>query len=160
MCRHFGMAIAPWDVLGGGKFQSKKALEERKKAGEGLRGFTGPTQTEDQVKMSEALCKVAAEHGIESPTAVALAYVMAKAPMVFPIVGGRKVEHLKDNIQALKIGLTEEQIEFLEKVKPLDVGFPNNFVGEDPAVSGKPSAILGASAAFAFVRKPIAISHK
>ena len=159
MCRHFGMAIAPWDVMGGGKFQSKQALEERKKAGEGLRGLTGPNQSEDEVKMSEALCKVAAEHGIESPTAVALAYVMAKAPMVFPIVGGRKVQHLKDNIQALKIELTKEQIEFLEAVKPLDVGFPNNFVGEDPAVTGRPSAILGASAPFAFVRKPMAISH-
>ncbi|BDD57190.1 Putative aryl-alcohol dehydrogenase aad14 [Monascus purpureus] len=37
MARHFGMALAPWGVLGQGKFQTKKALEERKKAGEILR---------------------------------------------------------------------------------------------------------------------------
>ncbi|KFY81029.1 hypothetical protein V499_00188 [Pseudogymnoascus sp. VKM F-103] len=35
MARQFGMALAPWDVMGGGKLQTKKALEERKKEGEG-----------------------------------------------------------------------------------------------------------------------------
>jgi aryl-alcohol dehydrogenase-like predicted oxidoreductase len=130
MCRHFGMAIAPWDAIGGGKFQSKKALEERKKNNESLRKFTGDGQTEDEAKISEALCKVAEEHGIESPTAIALAWIMAKAPYVFPIVGGRKVEHLKDNIQALKIKLTNKQIEYLEGIVPFVPGFPNNFVGE------------------------------
>ncbi len=131
MCRHFGMAIAPWDALGGGKFQSKKAMEERRKNNEGLRSMMGSgEQNEQEVKMSEALEKVAKEHGIESVTAIALAYVMAKAPYVFPIVGGRKVEHLKDNIQALKIKLTDKQIQELESVVPFEPGFPNNFVGE------------------------------
>lgn len=137
MARAFGMALAPWDAIGGGRFQSKKALEERKKAGEGLRSLMGgPEQTEQEVKISEALAKVADEHGIESVTAVALAYVMAKTPYVFPIVGGRKVEHLHDNLQALKIKLTQKQIEFLESHTQFDIGFPGNFVGEDPKVSG------------------------
>ncbi|KEF51070.1 alcohol dehydrogenase, partial [Exophiala aquamarina CBS 119918] len=30
MVRHYGMALAPWDVLRGGKFQSKKQIEARK----------------------------------------------------------------------------------------------------------------------------------
>lgn len=151
MARHYGMALAPWDAIGSGKFQSKKALEERKKNGEKLRQMMGgPEQTEDEAKMSEALCKVGEEHGVESPTAVALAYLLSKAPNVFPIVGGRKVEHLHDNIKALSIKvcshclysmalandpqLTPKQIEYLESVKPLDIGFPMNFVGEDPHV--------------------------
>ena len=87
--------------------------------------------------MSEALAKVASEHNIESVTAIALAYVMSKAANVFPLVGGRKVEHLKDNIQALSIKLTDEQIEYLESVKPFDIGFPHNFIPSDPNVSGK-----------------------
>jgi len=160
MARHFGMALAPWDVLGGGKFQSKKALEERKKKGEGLRSFPGTSQTEDEVKMSEALCKVAEEHGIESPTAIALAYVMSKTPNVFPIVGGRKVEHLQDNLQSLKVKLTDKQIQYLESVKPLDVGFPNNFIGEDPRILGKPGVITAAVAPFAFVRASKPIGHE
>lgn len=87
--------------------------------------------------MSEALAKVASEHGIESVTAIALAYVMFKAAKVFPIVGGRKVEHLKDNIQALSIKLTDQQIEYLESIKPFDLGFPHNFIPADPNITGR-----------------------
>jgi aryl-alcohol dehydrogenase-like predicted oxidoreductase len=142
MARMWGMALAPWDVLGGGMFQTKKALEERKAKGEGLRLMFSPAgqdeakQTAEQEAVSAALEKVAAEHGIESITAIALAYVMAKAENVFPIVGGRKVEYLKDNIKALSIKLTDEQIKYLESVKPFDPGFPTTFLGTDPNVTG------------------------
>lgn len=155
MANHFGMALAPWDVLGSGKFQTKKALEERKAKGEGLRAMLGNgAQTDDEVKMSEALAKVAAEHGIESVTAIAIAYVMAKTPNVFPIVGGRKVEHLHDNIQALKIKLSPKQVEYLESVKPLDVGFPNNFIGPDPRTTGSAGGLLASNAPISFVQAP------
>ncbi|PLB34202.1 aldo/keto reductase [Aspergillus candidus] len=154
MARHFGMALAPWSVLGGGKFQSKKALEERKRQGEGLRNLLGAAgQTDDELRMSEALSKVAEEHGIESVTAVALAYVMHKAPNVYPLVGGRKVKHLQDNILALSLKLTPEQIASLESVKPLDVGFPSNFIGEDPNVTGQVTCqFLAANAQLSFPR--------
>ncbi len=119
MCRHFGMAIAPWDAIGGGKFQTKAAIEERKKNNEGLRSMMGSgDQTSNEEKVSAALEEVAKEHGVKSVTAVALAYVMSKSPNVFPIVGGRKVEHLMDNIESLKIKLTDAQIEKLEAVVP------------------------------------------
>lgn len=161
MTRHFGMAIAPWDAIGGGKFQSKKSMEERQKNKEGLRSIMGAgEQTEDEVKISEALSKVASEHGIESVTAVALAWILSKTPNVFPLVGGRKVEHLKDNIQALKLKLTQEQIDYLEKVKPQIPEFPNNFIGDDPHVSGQPGFILGASAQISFVQAAKAIGHE
>jgi hypothetical protein len=43
---------------------------------------------------------------------------------VFPIIGGRKVEHLKQNVQALDISLSPEQIHRIDEAKPLDFGFP------------------------------------
>ncbi|CAI6855519.1 ANL_collapsed_G0044360.mRNA.1.CDS.1 [Saccharomyces cerevisiae] len=151
MARHFGMALAPWDVMGGGRFQSKKAMEERKKNGEGLRTFVGgPEQTELEVKISEALNKIAEEHGTESVTAIAIAYVRSKAKNVFPLVGGRKIEHLKQNIEALSIKLTPEQIEYLESIIPFDVGFPANFIGDDPAVTKKASFLTAMSAQISF----------
>ncbi|QLL31840.1 hypothetical protein HG536_0B07080 [Torulaspora globosa] len=138
MARHFGMALVPWDVLGGGRFQTKESIEKRKDRGEKLRSFVQPPeQTEQEVKISSALENVAKEHGTHSITAIALAYVRSKGTNVFPLVGGRKVEHLKDNIAALSIKLTPEQVSYLESVVPFDIGFPNNFVGEDPAISGK-----------------------
>ncbi|AJT17964.1 AHL_G0044050.mRNA.1.CDS.1 [Saccharomyces cerevisiae] len=151
MARHFGMALAPWDVMGGGRFQSKKAIEERKKNGEGLRTFVGgPEQTELEVKISEALNKIAEEHGTESVTAIAIAYVRSKAKNVFPLVGGRKIEHLKQNIEALSIKLTPEQIEYLESIVTFDVGFPKSLIGDDPAVTKKLSPLTSMSARIAF----------
>ncbi|UKZ66432.1 uncharacterized protein TrAtP1_007606 [Trichoderma atroviride] len=76
----------------------KKALEERMAKGEILRGTYSNGQSEDERKISEALEKIASGHGTEFITAIALAYVRAKAIRVFPMVGGRKIEHLKDNI--------------------------------------------------------------
>lgn len=138
MALHFGMALAPWDVLSSGKFQSGKALEQRRRKGEGLRAMPGPAeQSPDEARMSEALAKVAAEHGTETVTAIALAYLLQKVPNVFPIVGGRKIEHLHENIQALKIRLTPAQVSFLESVKTLELGFPHDLVGVDPKLSGE-----------------------
>jgi len=161
MARHYGMALAPWDVIGGGKFQTKAQLEQRKKAGEGLRSMMGEQQTENEEKMSGALEKVANELGDYSISAVAIAYVMAKAPNVFPIVGGRKVEHLKDNIKALEIKLSEKQIQELESVVPFDLGFPGTFVGQDPKTNGgKTGFILGSSATIDWVQSSKPIGHE
>lgn len=160
MARHYGMALAPWDVLGGGKFQTQKQLEERKKNNEKLRSIMGGDQSEQEAKISAALEKVANEIGDVSITAVALAYVMQKTINVFPIIGGRKIEHLKDNIKALSIHLTDKQVEELESVTSFDVGFPNNFIGPDPKVSGKLGAgLLGSSAQMSFLRSAQPIGH-
>jgi len=159
MARHFGMALAPWDVLGGGKFQSKKQLEARKKAGEGLRSMMGSgDQSEDERKVSEALEKVAEEAGVESVTTIALAYVMQKTNNVFPIIGGRKIEHLHDNIKALSVHLTDKQIEYLESVRDFDIGFPGNFVGDDPR-AGKTAPIIQGAALVDFGRFAKPIGH-
>lgn len=58
---------------------------------------------------------------------MAIAYVLQKTPYVFPIVGGRKVEQLTANIEALEIALTKEHIKEIESVVPFDLGFPHNF---------------------------------
>ncbi len=126
MARTFGMAIVPWGVLGRGKFQTAKMLEERTRRGEKVRAFGGP-QTDVEARMSEALEHVAAEHGIESITAIALAYVVRKAAIygvdnVFPIVGGRRPEQLHENILGLGIKLTDEQMKYLEGIAPFDLG--------------------------------------
>ena len=70
---------------------------------------------------------------------------MQKTPNVFPIIGGRKIEHLKSNIEALSIHLTDKQIEYLESVQNFDIGFPGNFVGDDPR-AGPAAPIIAASA--------------
>jgi len=140
MARENGMALAPWNVLCGGKLRSDAEEERREKSGEQGRDLKlnnhGWKRTEEEKKMSNALEKVAKEVGVESITAVAIAYLMHKAPYVFPIVGGRKVEQLTQNIEALKVALTPAQIEYLESVKPFDPGFPHTIAGDGSKPNG------------------------
>ncbi|KAJ9109372.1 hypothetical protein QFC21_000702 [Naganishia friedmannii] len=162
MAHHFGMALAPWDVLGGGHLQSKKQLEERKAQGEKLRAFTGAgDQNEIEAKFSEVLSKIADAHQVDSVTTIALAYVLQKAPYVFPIVGGRKPEHLKSNIKALDIKLSDEEIKEIEDVQPFDVGFPHNFVGPRPnSNNGVPGGIVAGQLGYIdYVVDPKPIGH-
>ena len=60
--------------------------------------------------------------------AVAAAYIMHKTTYVFPIIGGRKVEHLMDNLEALDISLSQEQIKYLESALPFSAGFPHDMI--------------------------------
>jgi len=78
----------------------------------------------------DALEEIAKEVGTESITALAIAYHLHKLPYVFPLIGGRKVEQLKENIAALDISLTPEQVQRIEQASPFDQGFPNSFVGD------------------------------
>jgi len=140
MVRDDGMALAPWGALGSGKFQTKAQVEERKSNNESLRWTSGQSPQEE--KISAALEQVSKElsksgAGEYSVTAIALAYVLQRTPYVFPIIGGRKVSQLNDNIKALEINLSDAQIQFLESQTEFNLGFPGNFIGEDPRRTGE-----------------------
>ncbi|KAF7428996.1 hypothetical protein PC9H_008234 [Pleurotus ostreatus] len=134
MARDEGMALAPWNVLAQGRLRSDEEERKRQESGEGGRTFYVAggkwTRSEVEIKASHALEKVAKEVGTEHVSAVAIAYVMQKTPFVFPVIGGRKVEHLKANIEALNIALSKDQIEYLESIVPFDPGFPHNMIGD------------------------------
>jgi aryl-alcohol dehydrogenase-like predicted oxidoreductase len=114
-----GMALAPWGALGGGYF---KASGEKKDNG----GRTIDVRTGKEEKVSAVLEGIAKKKNTLI-TSVALAYVMHKAPYVFPIVGGRKVEHLKGNIEALGLKLSEEEMKDIDGAYGFEIGFPHNF---------------------------------
>ncbi|KAI4109863.1 MAG: hypothetical protein LQ339_001647 [Xanthoria mediterranea] len=124
MCEDEGMAIAPWGALGGGLFKTEEQFEQTKGQG---RQFGPPD--EQTRKVSAVLDKMAKAKGT-ALTSIALRYVMHKSPNVYPIVGGRKIEHLKGNIDALAIELTDEEVDEIDAALPFDVGFPMNMLFE------------------------------
>lgn len=124
MARDEGMALAPWGALGGGNFTTEA---KRKSNEKGRNMMGGPSET--QIKISKKLEEIANTKNSQI-TSVALAYVMHKAPYVFPIVGGRKVEHLKGNIEALGLKLSDEEIESIDRESGWSPGFPQSFLYE------------------------------
>ncbi|KAF2812489.1 norsolorinic acid reductase [Mytilinidion resinicola] len=92
-------------------------------------GVYPPTAAAKQV--AEALRKIAAARKT-APTSIALAWAIQKGPYVFPIIGGRKLEHMKANIEALSIELTAKKVKEIEAAAQFDQGFPKykmNFGG-------------------------------
>ena len=135
MCADEGMGLAPWGSLGGGNFKTKKQREEMKGEGRNM----GPA-SENHVKLTDALEKIA-DRKSTAITSVALAYVLHKAPYVFPIVGGRKIEHLKGNIEALSLELSDEDMAEIDGAAPFDVGFPLNFLSHKPGGAKGPGDV-------------------
>ncbi|KAK5062591.1 hypothetical protein LTR84_004664 [Exophiala bonariae] len=156
MCKAEGMAVAPWGALGGGYFKSPTRSQTDDQ---------GRTLTSLVVGREEALSivldKIAKARGTLI-TSVAFAYIMQKAPYVFPICGGRKISHLKGNIEALELELSTEEIDEIEAAYPFDVGFPLNVInGPKPPLVPQDNMQTAVRGKFDYVEgpKPISLSR-
>ncbi|KAI0329666.1 Aldo/keto reductase [Cubamyces sp. BRFM 1775] len=132
MCHHEGLALAVFSVLAQGHIRTDAEEERRRTTGEGGRTVLGMPweRTPEERAVCQMLERIAREVGVgDNIGAVAIAYVMHKAPFVFPILGGRKVEHLMANIEALNVKLTPEHMKAIEAAKSFDRGFLANFIG-------------------------------
>lgn len=118
--------MAPWGTLGGGAFKTED--QRRAQAEKAQREGRDVEIQPGTIKVAKILEKVATRKNTQL-TSVALAYVMHKTPYVFPIIGGRNIEHLKGNIEALKLKLTEKDIMEIEGAKEFDLGLPMNQFG-------------------------------
>lgn len=118
------MGLCPWGALGRGAFKSEEEFNAEDREGRKM----GP-QSEKHVRVALKLDELAKKK-VTQITSIALAYIMHKAPYVFPIVGIRKVEHLQGNIEALSVELTDEEVDEIEAAEPFDLGFPGNFLME------------------------------
>ncbi|KIX98651.1 uncharacterized protein Z520_05952 [Fonsecaea multimorphosa CBS 102226] len=130
MCKDEGMGLAPWGALGGGYFKPSSQQPAEQSGGRNMASLT----TGQEAAVSRVLEKIANARTPAVPlTSIALAYVMHKTPYVTPIVGGRKLSHLRQNIEALTIRLSPQDIDDIESAYPFDVGFPMNFIaGNNP----------------------------
>ncbi|KAJ5232999.1 hypothetical protein N7468_005955 [Penicillium chermesinum] len=78
--------------------------------------------------MADTLDEIARERGTKL-TSVALAWARLKEPYIFPVVGGRKIEHLDASIEALGMTLMPEEVETIESAVPFDFGYPQTLLG-------------------------------
>lgn len=119
-----GMAIAPYGTPNQGRFQTKQGFEEREKNNDG-RNFI-PTSQHDKT-VSAHLERIASKKGTDL-LKIALAYVIQKTPYVFPIVGGRKMEHIQGSIDALRVSLSDENMKEVKDGYHFHPGFPHTFL--------------------------------
>ena len=62
-----------------------------------------------------------------SPAQVALAWLRQRPVPVIPIIGARKLDQVKDNLACVEVKLDQQQIERLDAVSRIEMGFPHDF---------------------------------
>jgi aryl-alcohol dehydrogenase-like predicted oxidoreductase len=113
LCRAEGVGVLPWSPLAKGLLaRGGDRSSERARTDPVAESMYGDSEPIDRPVLA-AVAAVAGERGVP-PARVALAWLLAKSPVVAPIVGVSKERHLTDAVAALEIALSEEEIARLE----------------------------------------------
>jgi aryl-alcohol dehydrogenase-like predicted oxidoreductase len=129
MATSFGMTVAAWSPLANGVLSGKFTQGA---------AATGPTRVDPSAlgkhehAVARAVQEVADELGATAAQ-VAIAWTLARSPLVHPIIGARRLAQLEDNLGAVALVLPDEAIDRLESVTGFQRGFPSDFIDETAA---------------------------
>jgi aryl-alcohol dehydrogenase-like predicted oxidoreductase len=135
---YHNMGILVWSPLAGGFLSAK--YEKGKKPQSGTRfSEAGQFVTFDRewgFRIVDEVKKVAKRHGV-SPAQVSIGWLLSRPMISSVIIAGRKIEHLKDNIEAVNLKLTDEDFAQLDEVSNPGTPYPKWMVlqldqAEDP----------------------------
>ena len=137
MAEAFGLGVTVWSPLAGGILSGKYTREDAQRSSE--KGSSEPgrldiqqrasTLTESQHAIAGVVQQVADEIG-GTPSQVALAWIRAQSPALIPIIAGRRVSQIIDNLACLDIALSGEQLRQLDAISRTPRGFPLDFLVE------------------------------
>ncbi|MGD1098591.1 MAG: aldo/keto reductase, partial [Bryobacteraceae bacterium] len=122
-----GMGVTPWSPLKSGMLTGKYTRESVRTATPGRGVFVSRAFTEQAFTVLDVVTAVASEAGTTIARA-ALAWVVQRPAIASTIIGARTMEQLEDNLGALEVNLTAEQIKRLNEVSQPKLNFPNDFL--------------------------------
>ncbi|HTN37053.1 MAG TPA: aldo/keto reductase [Arachidicoccus sp.] len=124
MAEHFGLTLLPWAPLAGGALTGKY-----------LRGEPGRIKPESKrlddhsIQITKEVVAIAEALGV-SPSSVALAWIRQQRVASIPIVGATKKEQLAENLKSLTVRLSSDEMDRLNKISKVELGFPGEFFEE------------------------------
>jgi aryl-alcohol dehydrogenase-like predicted oxidoreductase len=111
ICEELGIGFVPWSPLGVGFLTG--AIDERTRFAEGdIRGVESRFSPES-LAVNLALVKLVsdwADRKQASRAQIALAWLLAQKPWIVPIPGTTQMSHMLDNIRAVSVSFTPEEI--------------------------------------------------
>ncbi len=126
MAKALNIGVTAWSPLGGGvltgKYNQPNPVDGR------LSMTDQPFQIFDRdLKIAETVLEIARE--IEkSPAQVALNWLRNRPNAVIPIIGARKLSQLQDNLACVDFNLTGEQLQRLDNISAISLGFPHELL--------------------------------
>ncbi len=120
MAQTYGFAVIPWSPLGGGLLTGKYRRGQEPPEDARYRDVENNPllrrrMTERIYDIVEGLEPIATEKGIPL-SQMALAWVMQRPGITAPIIGPRTMEQLEDNLGALPITFTEDELKRIDRV--------------------------------------------
>jgi aryl-alcohol dehydrogenase-like predicted oxidoreductase len=113
-----------WSPLAGGLLSGKFSPENQKPEGSRRSEFDFPLVDKERAwKILDAMTPIAKEHDC-SPARVALAWLLAKPVVTSVIIGAKRIEQLEDNLAAVDLKLSGEEMAALDQVSALPPEYP------------------------------------
>lgn len=152
MAREMGLGVTPWSPLKGGVLSGKYSRDHRPTDGRGSSPWVQNHLTDRAFGVVDVVRAVAAEQTAGnrqvSCSQVALAWVQSRVGVASTIIGARTLRHLDDNVGALDVRLTPDQIRRLDEATTPTLNFPAHFlsyVGDNiqggTTINGNPSKV-------------------
>jgi aryl-alcohol dehydrogenase-like predicted oxidoreductase len=130
LCRETGLGILPWSPLAGGfltgKFERGKPPQGGTRLGEKAERFAR-YDLERNWKILDAVKTVATEVGA-TPSAVSIAWLLAKPQVTSVIFGARTIEQLDVNLRGAELELSAKHVDLLDTASAIDLGYPYEFI--------------------------------
>jgi aryl-alcohol dehydrogenase-like predicted oxidoreductase len=130
LCERFGLGIIPWSPLGGGFLSGKYRRGDEAPAGSRLAKWKERLPAADADRhwnILDLVNQLADKHGA-SPSQVALAWVLKKRGVSSAIFGARTLAQLDDNLKAASLVLGADEVDALDKVSAVPMGYPYEFM--------------------------------
>jgi len=115
LCDTEGIGVIPWSPLAGGFLSGK--YERGAEPAEGRFADEAESSadrfSDEEWAVIEEVRMLADEHDV-SPAQISLAWLLHKPVVDAPIIGPRTIEHLEDDVAALDVELSQDEIEKME----------------------------------------------
>jgi aryl-alcohol dehydrogenase-like predicted oxidoreductase len=118
VCRTYGLGVIPYSPLAGGFLTGKYRKDEPLPESARAEGTKNRYFNERGWNILEAVSGAANNRG-NSVSQIALAWQLSKPVITSPIIGPRSLEQLTDNLGAVGLRLTEDEMEELDQASAL-----------------------------------------
>jgi len=131
-----------WSPLAGGLLSGKFSRENQKPEGSRRSEFDFPLVDKERTwKILDVIAPVAKAHSC-SVARISLAWLLAKPVVTSVIIGAKRLDQLQDNLAAVEIKLTEEEVKQLDEVSALPPEYPGWMLPRQSANRLEPVAPL------------------
>ncbi|KIO76604.1 aldo/keto reductase [Pedobacter lusitanus] len=149
MAQDLGLGIMPWSPLKGGILSGKYTRANKGEIQSGRNSLEGGTEfAEATYQLIDCLARIAKEKET-TPASVALAWVISRPGVTSTLIGARTMDQLNQNLNALAVQLTADEIASLDKLSEPVLGFPIPFLRNRAAHMGQAGANVNGITSFA-----------